>query len=427
MIYVVLGTQWGDEGKAKVIDYFSHQFDYVVRFQGGANAGHTVHVGDKKFVFHLIPSGILHERTQVVIGNGVVLDPGCLLEEMKGIAREVSFEGRFWISNRAQLVMPYHKWLDAAKEKRAKNPIGTTLRGIGPAYADKVERLGIRLGDIFLPDEELSARLERAYEVKAFLLKHYYGMDVPMTIEEIRRELVQYREALAPYVTDTEILLQKAYAERRNILFEGAQGTLLDVDFGTYPFVTSSNTVAPYALVGSGLGLVSVANVVGITKAYCTRVGEGPFPTELTDSRGEFLRQQGGEYGSTTGRPRRCGWFDAVITRYALGINGVNEIFLTKLDVLDGMEEIQVAVAYELEENHEVRRLEYPPQSWENLARCRPVYVTLPGWQGKTAGVKRYFQLPLEAQRYIEFLEMQLGRKISYISVGQDREDVIER
>lgn len=427
MVYVVLGTQWGDEGKAKVIDYFSHQFDYVVRFQGGANAGHTVHVGEKKFVFHLIPSGILHEKTQVVIGNGVVLDPVCLLEEMESIATEVSFEGRLWISNKAHLVLPYHKWLDAAKEKKAKNPIGTTLRGIGPAYADKVERLGIRLGDLFLSEGELTSRLEKAYEVKAFLLQKYYGMDVPMTIDDILREILQYREKLAPYVTDTERLLQKAAAERRNILFEGAQGTLLDVDFGTYPFVTSSNTVAPYALVGSGLGLVDVANVVGITKAYCTRVGEGPFPTELKDSTGEFLRKQGGEYGSTTGRPRRCGWFDVVITRYAIGVNGVSEIFLTKLDVLDGLDEIKVAVGYEIERNGQRERIDYPPQSWEELEQCKPIYVTLPGWKGKTAGVKRYFQLPPEAQHYIEFLEMQLGRKISYISVGQDRTDVIER
>ncbi len=427
MIYVVLGTQWGDEGKAKVIDYFSHQFDYVVRFQGGANAGHTVHVGEKKFVFHLIPSGILHENVQVVIGNGVVLDPGCLLDEMDALAGEVSFDGRFWISNRAQLVLPYHKWLDAAKEKKAKNPIGTTLRGIGPAYADKVERLGIKTGDLFLSEAELTSRLEKSYEIKAFLLKNYYGMDVPMTVQQILGELLRYRERLAPYITDTERLIQTAAQQRRNILFEGAQGTLLDVDFGTYPFVTSSNTVAPYALVGSGLGLVDVANVVGITKAYCTRVGEGPFPTELTDAMGELLRKQGGEYGSTTGRPRRCGWFDAVITRYALGVNGVSEIFLTKLDVLDGIEEIKVAVAYEIERGSKKERLDYPPQSWEELSRCQPVYVTLPGWKGKTAGVKRYYQLPTEAQHYIEFLEMQLGRKISYISVGQDRSDVIER
>lgn len=427
MIYVVLGTQWGDEGKAKVIDYFSHQFDYVVRFQGGANAGHTVHVGDKKFVFHLIPSGILHERTQVVIGNGVVLDPACLLEEMESIGKEVSFEGRLWISNKAHLVLPYHKWLDAAKEKKAQTPIGTTLRGIGPAYADKVERLGIRLGDLFLSETELTLRLEKAYELKAFLLTHYYGVEVTMSVMEIREELLRYRDKLAPYIVDTECLIQKAAAERRNILFEGAQGTLLDVDFGTYPFVTSSNTVAPYALVGSGLGLVDVANVVGITKAYCTRVGEGPFPTELKDSMGELLRKKGGEYGATTGRARRCGWFDAVITRYAIMVNGVSEVFLTKLDVLDGLEQIQVAVAYEIERNGRIERLEYPPQSWEELQHCRPVYVTLPGWKEKTAEVRRYFQLPVEAQRYVEFLEMQLGRKISYISVGQDRTAVIER
>jgi len=427
MIYVVLGTQWGDEGKAKVIDYFSHQFDYVVRFQGGANAGHTVHVGDKKFVFHLIPSGILSEKTQVVIGNGVVLDLACLLDEMNDISREVSFEGRFWISNRVQLVLPYHKWLDAAKEKKSRTPIGTTLRGIGPAYADKVERLGIRLGDLFLSESELLERIEKSYDVKAFLLREYYKVDVPMMAVQIRDELLSYRDKIGKYVTDTERLLQKAANERRNILFEGAQGTLLDVDFGTYPFVTSSNTVAPYAMIGSGLGLVDVANVVGITKAYCTRVGEGPFPTELQDNMGEFLRKQGGEYGATTGRPRRCGWFDVVMTRYSLGVNGVNEIFLTKLDVLDGLDEIQVCVAYELEREKEKVRLEYPPQSSEELSRCKPVYVSMPGWKEKITGLRKFYHLPLEAQHYVEFLEMQLGRKISYISVGQDREDVIER
>lgn len=424
MIYCVLGTQWGDEGKAKVIDYFAKDFDYVVRFQGGANAGHTVYVGKNKFVFHLIPSGILNKDAHVVIGNGVVLDIAELLKEVDLISGHVDVKGRIFISNKAHIVMPYHKLMDRVKEKKSSGEIGTTLRGIGPAYVDKADRLGIRIGDLYGSPDVLRSKIEKAFEVKEYLFREYYKADNIPVVSEMLEELLVFAQKIKPFVVNTEKLLQDAHKSRENILFEGAQGSLLDVDFGTYPYVTSSTTIASGAMSGSGIGATDVANIIGITKAYVTRVGEGPFPTELDNEIGEQLRKAGGEFGATTGRPRRCGWFDAVATKYTIGINGVDEIFLTKLDVLDGFEKICVCTAYDLGNGE---RTDYFPSVIEDLKRVKPLYVELPGWTEKTFGVKNYNLLPDNAKRYIDFLEFQLGKKISYISTGYERDDVIVR
>lgn len=427
MIYIVSGTQWGDEGKAKVIDYFSRDFDMVARFQGGANAGHTVYTGGKKYVFHLIPSGILHEAVSVVIGNGVVLDIEEFIKEVSMVEKDVSVSGRVFVSSRAHVVMPYHKWMDRAKEAQAAKDgkaIGTTQRGIGPAYTDKVDRLGIRVCDLFTPKAELREKIQRAFEVKEFLLKEYYKIDGLQTVDQMYDQLMKNADLIAPYVADTEQVLQEAHRQRKNILFEGAQGSLLDVDFGTYPFVTSSSTISPGAITGSGIGALDVANVIGITKAYTTRVGEGPFTTELNDETGEALRKAGNEFGATTGRSRRCGWFDAVATKFAVGVSGVTEIFLTKLDVLDGFTDLKVCTAYELADGS---RTSLFPASISALEGAKPVYQTLPGWKDKTFGVRDYRKLPDNAKHYIDYLEVLLEKKISYISTGFEREDVIVR
>lgn len=428
MIYIILGTQWGDEGKAKVIDYFARDFDYVVRFQGGANAGHTVYVGEKKYVFHLIPSGILNPNARVVIGNGLVLDVAEFLNELGSVSRDVDVKGRVFVSNRAHVVLPYHKLMDKAKETMCGNPIGTTMRGIGPAYVDKADRIGLRVGDLVSLDRSaLLEKVKAGYEVKKFLFENYYHLTDLPTPEQMTDELVRLGEQIAPYVTDTEVLLQKAHAGRSNIMFEGAQGSLLDVDFGTYPFVTSSNTIASGAINGSGIGALDVANVVGITKAYVTRVGQGPFPTEQDNEVGEYLRKQGNEYGATTGRKRRCGWFDLVAGRFSIGVNGVREIFLTKLDVLDGVETIKVCTHYELVKDGKSVITGSFPSSIDDFEFIRPVYQDFPGWKERTFGAKKLEQLPVNARRYVEYLEVQLERKISYISTGFERDDVIVR
>jgi adenylosuccinate synthase len=424
MIYIVSGTQWGDEGKAKVIDYFSKDFDVVARFQGGANAGHTVYTGNKKFVFHLVPSGILNQHVQVVIGNGLVVDLEEFLKEIDMITESIGTQGRIFLSNKAHVVMPYHKIMDKAKEDKSGKAIGTTQRGIGPAYVDKADRVGIRVGDLFSDPETLKGKIHGAYEVKKYLLENYYKVSPLPTEEEIYKKMAELALKIKPYVTDTEKFLQDAHKLRKNILFEGAQGSLLDMDFGTYPYVTSSNTIATGAFTGSGIGATDVANVIGIVKAYITRVGEGPFPTELKDETGELLRKAGNEFGATTGRPRRCGWFDSVATRYSIGVCGVTEIFLTKLDVLDGMDKLKVCVAYKRKDG---KVLDYFPATLEELGNTEPVYKEMDGWKEKTFGLKDYASLPEAAKRYIEFLEVQLGAKISYISTGFEREDVIVR
>jgi adenylosuccinate synthase len=424
MIYVVLGTQWGDEGKAKVIDYLAREFDYVVRFQGGANAGHTVHVGGKKFVFHLVPSGILNPKVNVVIGNGVVLDAEEFLKEINFISSEIDISGRVFLSNKAHIVMPYHKILDRAKELNKNRAIGTTQRGIGPAYADKADRLGIRIADLYGDESILMEKISAASEIKEYIVRNYYHMSDYPTVGSMADDLIRYRDLLRPYVAYTENILQEAHSNRRNILFEGAQASLLDMDFGTYPFVTSSNTIASGALSGSGIGATSFASIIGIAKAYTTRVGEGPFPTELDNEKGECLRTAGKEFGATTGRPRRCGWFDSVAVRYSIGVSGVTELFLTKIDVLDGLEKICVCTGYRKKDGSVIS---YFPATIEELNEIEPVYTELEGWKEKTFGITEFSKLPGAARSYIEFLELGIGRKISYISTGFERDDVIVR
>jgi adenylosuccinate synthase len=424
MIYIIVGTQWGDEGKAKVVDYLSKDFDFVVRYQGGANAGHTVWVKDQKIVFHLIPSGILRENVQAILGNGLVIELEELVKEIEFLSKFVNLKNRLWISNKAHIVMPYHKIMDRVKEQKSSNSIGTTLRGIGPCYVDKVDRTGIRMVDLFLPREELISRINKSYEVKKFLLKNYYNIEDLPSVDKIYDDLMEKGNKIKEFITDTEKLLFEAHKKRMNILFEGAQGGLLDIDFGTYPYVTSSNTVSGGAITGSGIGFFDIANVIGITKAYITRVGEGPFPTEQKNEVGEYLRERGREYGATTGRPRRCGWFDLVATKYSVDVNGVKEIFLMKLDVLDGLDKIYVCTAYELPDGSLTH---YFPASSSILNSVKPKYVVFDGWKESTFGKTSYKDLPGAAKRYIEFLETSLERKISYISTGYERDSVIVR
>lgn len=421
MIGVVVGTQWGDEGKAKVVDYLAKDFNFVVRFQGGANAGHTVYVGEKKFVFHLVPSGILREGVEVAVGNGVVIDLEEFLNEVDMVSKHIGVADRIFLSNKAHIVMPYHKLMDRAKEEASGGRIGTTLRGIGPCYVDKADRLGIRVCDLYSPG--LKEKIERAYEVKKFLFEKYYNMDSLPSVQTMYDNLRKTSEKIRGYVCDTEDRIRKAVSGGKSVLFEGAQGSLLDVDFGTYPFVTSSNTAAIGMFAGSGVGYLCDMRVVGIVKAYTTRVGEGPFPTEDKTELGETLRKNGNEFGATTGRPRRCGWIDLVGLRYSMGINGVTEIFLTKLDVLDGLDSIRVCTEYGF--NNE--KLTYPPASAEELSRVTPIYKELPGWKETTHKLRKYDDLPANAKAYIEYLEMQIGKRIAYVSTGYERDDVIVR
>ncbi len=421
MTRVVLGTQWGDEGKAKVIDYLAKDYNYVVRFQGGANAGHTVYVGQKKYVFHLVPSGILRPDVTVVVGNGVVVDLEEFLSEVAMVSEDVDTTGRVLLSLRAHVVMPYHKLLDAAKESMTKEKIGTTLRGIGPAYSDKVNRIGIRVGDLF--SEHLREKIENAVGQHYYMLENYYKMKDLPGVDQILAQFKDLAEKIRPFVEHTERILRDAMASGKQILFEGAQGSLLDVDFGTYPYVTSSSTISAGALSGSGIGYVDNLKITGIVKAYTTRVGEGPFPTEDFETAGERLRKQGNEVGATTGRSRRCGWFDAVMTAYSIGASGVNELFLTKLDVLDGMDFLKVGIGYKKGN----QLLDYPPVCTEDLENIEVLYETLPGWKQSTAGVKEWDKLPQEAKQYIEFLEDKLKTPVHFISTGKEREEVIIR
>ncbi len=421
MTRVVLGAQWGDEGKAKVIDYLAKDYNYVVRFQGGANAGHTVYVGQKKYVFHLVPSGILRPDVTVMVGNGVVVDLQEFLNEIEMVQAGIDTRGRVLLSDRAHVVLPFHKLMDAAKEAKSKDKIGTTLRGIGPAYSDKASRIGIRVGDLYSPN--LKQKIENAIDTKYYLLENYYGMKDLPSQDQIHEELLELAEKVRHYVAPTEKILRTAISEGKQVLFEGAQGSLLDIDFGTYPYVTSSSTIAAGAIAGSGVGYVKDLKVTGIVKAYTTRVGEGPFPTEDKEKTGENLRKAGNEFGATTGRPRRCGWFDTVMTSYSIGASGVNELFLTKLDVLDGMEFLKVGISYKKGKD----LMEYPPVCTEDLEQVEVLYETLPGWTASTAGIKDWDKLPVEARRYIEFLEDAVKTPIHFISTGKERDAVIVR
>ena len=417
---ILIGAQWGDEGKGKIIDVLTERADWVVRPQGGNNAGHTVEIGEEKFVLHLVPSGILHEGKRCVIGNGVVLDPVALVEEIKGVeARGISVAGRLFISDRAHVVFPYHRMLDAQGEaRRAKgDQIGTTQRGIGPTYADKAARFGLRMCD--LVDPEFPALLKSRVEDKNRILA---AMGAPVVAyEEVLAATRKAMEVLGPLTCDVIPLLHAAAERGESLLFEGAQGIMLDLDFGTYPYVTSSNAGAGGACTGSGFPPGLVDHVVGVLKAYTTRVGEGPFPSELTDAVGEELRRVGREFGATTGRPRRCGWFDAVVARHAVLTCGVDEWALTKLDVLDGFATIRICTAYELDG----RRIDHFPANVREVARCRPVYEDVPGWQASTREVTRFADLPENAKRYVARLERITGVPVGILSLGPRRESTL--
>jgi adenylosuccinate synthase len=418
---VLVGAQWGDEGKGKATDLLGDAVDYVVRYQGGNNAGHTVVIGDLSYALHLLPSGVLSPDVTPVIGNGVVIDPGVLLGEIAGLRdRGVSCE-RLLISADAHLIMPHHRELDKVTERfLGKAKIGTTGRGIGPTYGDKVARLGIRVQDLFDPGI-LRQKLEGALREKNQVLVKVYNRR-EINIDAVVEEYLRYADEIRPYVADTGLVLNRALDEGKVVLLEGSQGTLLDVDHGTYPFVTSSNPTAGGACAGSGIGPTKVSRVIGILKAYTTRVGSGPFPTELHDDKGEFLRKVGGEVGVTTGRDRRCGWFDAVIARYATRVNGLTDFFLTKLDVLSGLERVPVCVAYEVDG---VRHDEMPMTQTE-FHHAKPVYEYLDGWFEDITAATTFEELPKNAQEYVKALEDMSGAPVSAIGVGPGRDQTLQ-
>lgn len=417
---VVIGAQWGDEGKGKITDLLSKSADVVVRYQGGVNAGHTVVVDEQTFKLHLIPSGILYPETECVIGSGTVVDPKAVIEELDRIeALNISTKNLF-IAETAHVTMPYHRIIDqAAEEQRGTHKIGTTGRGIGPTYADKSERTGLRMIDL-LDDEGLREKLKRTIAQKNIILEKLYNLP-PLSVDDVFEEYRGYAERLRPHITDSALKLFQAVRQRKNILFEGAQGTLLDLDHGTYPYVTSSNPVAGGACVGAGVGPTMIDRVIGVAKAYTTRVGEGPFPTELSDETGEMLCDRGAEFGTTTGRQRRCGWFDGVIGRYAVRINGIDCLAITKLDVLDEVDELKVCVAYEING----KRHEEFPTSAERFANCKPIYQTLPGWKQSTSDCRKLEDLPKQALDYLKFLAELMDVPIAIVSLGASRDQTI--
>ena len=417
---VLLGAQWGDEGKGKATDLLGDKVKYVVRYQGGNNAGHTVVIGDQKYALHLLPSGILTPSVIPVIGNGVVIDPAVLLEEIRGLNERGVDTSNLKISTNAHLITPYHRTIDKVSERfLGKAKIGTTGRGIGPAYADKINRIGIRVQDLF-DTSILRQKIEGALRDKNQVLIKVFNRK-GLEVDEVLREYLEYAEILRPYVTDTSLLLHQALERGENVLLEGSQGTLLDVDHGTYPFVTSSNPTAGGASTGSGIGPTRISRVIGIVKAYTTRVGSGPFPTELFDEDGEKLRSIGGEVGVTTGRARRCGWYDAPIARYAVRINGLTDFFLTKLDVLTGWEKIPVCVAYDIDGV----RVEELPASQSDFHHAKPIYEYLPGWSEDISSARTISDLPVNAQNYIKFLEEISGAPMSAVGVGPGRDQTI--
>ncbi len=417
---VLLGAQWGDEGKGKATDLLGDRVDYVVRYQGGNNAGHTVVIGDQKYALHLLPSGILSSNCVPVIGNGVVIDPAVLLEEIKGLNERGIDTSKLVISLNAHLITPYHRTIDKVTERfLGKAKIGTTGRGIGPAYADKINRIGIRVQDLFDPSI-LRQKLEAALRDKNQVLIKVFNRN-GINVDDVLAEYLNYAEILRPYVADTALLLNKALEAGKTVLLEGSQGTLLDVDHGTYPYVTSSNPTAGGACTGSGIGPTKIDRVIGILKAYTTRVGSGPFPTELFDEDGEALRRIGGEVGVTTGRNRRCGWFDAPIARYATRVNGLTDFFLTKLDVLTGWEKIPVCVAYEVDG----KRVEEVPASQSDFHHAKPIYEYVDGWKEDISNCKKFEELPINAQKYVKYLEKLSGAPMSAIGVGPGRDQTI--
>jgi len=421
---VVVGTQWGDEGKGKVVDLLTAEADLVVRYQGGANAGHTLLVGGRQFIFHLIPSGILYEDKQCLVGNGVVVDPEVLLEEMESLRKAGITVGpeRLCVSDKAHLIMPYHKALDAAREAaKGKGKLGTTGRGIGPCYEDKVARSGIRAVDLLEP-KELEAKIRFNMEEKNFLLERFFGEE-PLEVQPVLDRCLEVAELLGPFISDVSVRLHQALGSNLNILFEGAQGTHLDVDHGTYPFVTSSNPVAGAACVGAGIGPGRIDRVLGVVKAYTTRVGAGPFVTELNDEIGDCIQDRGNEFGATTGRRRRCGWLDLVVVGDSVRLNGLDSLAITKLDVLTGLERLRVCVSYELGG----RRIQHRPPSLRQLADCSPIYEEVPGWDQEIGEVRDWNALPSEAKQYLELIEESMAAPISIVSVGPSREATIRK
>jgi adenylosuccinate synthase len=417
---IVVGAQWGDEGKGKITDLLSRSADVVVRYQGGVNAGHTVVVKDQTFKLHLIPSGILYPDTDCIIGSGTVIDPQILLEEIDRLEALGVVTDRLFISETAHITMPYHRLIDqASEEKRGDRKIGTTKRGIGPTYADKADRTGLRAIDL-MDSENLRDRLTRAVEYKNTILEKLYELP-PLDPEAVIEQYRAYAARLRPHVIDSSLKIEKAVKKRQNILFEGAQGTLLDLDHGTYPYVTSSNPIAGGACVGAGVGPTIIDRVIGVAKAYTTRVGEGPFPTELHGELGDLLCDRGAEFGTTTGRRRRCGWFDAVIGRYAVRINGLDCLAITKLDVLDELEEIKVCVAYEIDGSS----CDHFPNNASQFAKCQPIYKTVPGWQRSTANCRTLEDLPEQALNYLKFLAELMEVPIAIVSLGASRDQTI--
>ncbi len=414
-VSVLVGSQWGDEGKGKIVDLLSNSYEIVVRYQGGANAGHTVEIGDKKYILHLIPSGILRENVICVIGNGVVIDPIALLDEIDFLEKQnISVKGRLFISQNAHLIMPYHKLLDSISES-GKNKIGTTGRGIGPCYIDKYARKGIKINDLLHP-EVLERKIRENIAEKNLLLKNIYHHK-ELKVDEIIKSYLEFDEKIDQYIKDVPSYLNQAIKDGKSILLEGAQGALLDVDFGTYPFVTSSHPTSGGACTGTGIPPNKITDVIGIVKAYTTRVGEGPFPTELFDETGEKLRKIGAEFGATTGRPRRCGWYDAFLVRYSAMINGINSVALTKLDVLSEFEEINVCVGYK----YNGKPLKSFPTDFERLDSVRPIYKTVPGWNSDISNCSSYAELPQATKHYLNIISEESEININIISVGPKR------
>ena len=419
---VVVGAQWGDEGKGKVVDILAPFFDIVARYQGGHNAGHTVRIGDRKFVLHLIPSGILHADCDCVIGNGVVVNPAAFNSEVEELrVMGVECEGRLFVSTRAHMILPYHAALDRAREKQlGANSVGTTMRGIGPAYEDKAARTGVRAGDLLYPDllrEKARTCIERANRELVAA-----GAE-PLDGEQVLDEYMNEANRLTPYLRDTASMINRAVGSGKSVLLEGAQGTMLDVDHGTYPFVTSSNATAGGAATGSGLAPKYITGALGIAKAYTTRVGGGPFPTELLDETGAYLQKRGNEVGASTGRPRRTGWFDAVVVRYSVMLSGLDALALTKLDVLDEFDEIKVCTSYKSRDGI----IEDIPYGANALAECEPVYETVPGWKTKTSGITRFDELPEAAKSYVRLVEQLCNAPVALISTGPERTETIIR
>lgn len=420
-VKIVLGAQWGDEGKGKIVDFLSEKADYVARYQGGANAGHTVLVDGEEYILHLVPSGILNPQTVCLLGNGLVIDPVALMDEISLLEKKgIRVKGRLFISPKAHLIMPYHKLMDGMSEKSmGETAIGTTGRGIGPAYVDKTNRRGIRILDL-LDRDHFAELLKTNVREKNEIIKKVYG-ESTIDFDSILSEYLDFDKQVDPYIKDVSLLLNEAFAVGKNVLIEGAQGTLLDLDHGTYPFVTSSNPVAGGASTGLGIGPTRIDKVIGVIKAYTTRVGNGPFPTELDDEEGQKLRNEGGEFGATTGRSRRCGWFDSVLARYSSQVNGFDEFVVTKLDVMDTFDEIKICTSYKLGE----KVIENFPADSHQLKYIVPVYEVMPGWRSSTKDIRDWDKLPANAREYIRRLEKLSGVKIAMVSVGPGRTENI--